>query len=698
MTNIGSRRDTELAGNAAMTTILNLNVPIDPPFRDMKPLSPDYRGRNQPMRSTRVTRGNANQAEKQHVVDQVPNARDKVFQCDCGKRYGYRESIYNHKKHGKCTGKPWGSALIISIPASSIKDDVKETKKRRRAKDDDDDDEEEEMDQDEADETDSNDSSSSPAPVMQPNVRQHRTRNAAQATRNKSPVDDSTQSAATSLTNLSNVEERKPDVSMLVQQPPIVHPPQTTIQYPSQALYGSMAPPSVPPLSSAGSTPTPDSTTSKKPPSRVRQPEHEKAFACDCGKRFAYKTSIYHHKNRGGCPGRPWVTSEGGHRNRAKTGKHLSMMRAHELAQKMGEVGTLNVDFDNVPDHLRAEFQRSEALGKASTAKRKKSSTSNASDSSSSLPGTSQDDGGAARQQKPHIGLKIREWKEPRPRHLSRSSLSKSQVGQDLVSKSPLSGQTTAQTPTSDQIPDPIAHSLSAQGGTHPSPLSMQPNATITHSAPPSVGIVDGQEHLSATSQQNINTAAPLEIQDTNGEAKRPHSATPIDNTVALSLSFTQSDSHLANQKSRLQESGASSHASMDYDDGANSDNYIGGDVDVDDEACVSKTRWGPAGAELARFLAYERFHLPKPASPTLTRPYVCLVPGCGRSYKNSNGLAAHFSSVKEPGHGELGRKLRDEAKEKDSNPNFVGIFDTITRDESNKQNKTNTNDAEYED
>ena len=47
----------------------------------------------------------------------------------------------------------------------------------------------------------------------------------------------------------------------------------------------------------------------------------------------------------------------------------------------------------------------------------------------------------------------------------------------------------------------------------------------------------------------------------------------------------------------------------MDYDDGANSDNYTNGDIDVDDEACVSKTRWGPAGAKLAQFLAYERFH-----------------------------------------------------------------------------------------
>lgn len=57
-------------------------------------------------------------------------------------------------------------------------------------------------------------------------------------------------------------------------------------------------------------------------------------------------------------------------------------------------------------------------------------------------------------------------------------------------------------------------------------------------------------------------------------------------------------------------------------------------------------------------------------------------MPGCCRSYKNSNGLAAHFSSVRETGHGELGRKLRDEVKEKDSNPGYVGIFDSILREQ----------------
>lgn len=81
---------------------------IDPPFKNMKVPTPEPRLRALPPRTTRVTvrssysmphsltnkqRGNATQVEKQQIVDEVSNGRDKVFQCDCGKQYGYRESI-----------------------------------------------------------------------------------------------------------------------------------------------------------------------------------------------------------------------------------------------------------------------------------------------------------------------------------------------------------------------------------------------------------------------------------------------------------------------------------------------------------------------------------------------------------------------------------------------------------------------------
>lgn len=52
----------------------------------------------------------------------------------------------------------------------------------------------------------------------------------------------------------------------------------------------------------------------------------------------------------------------------------------------------------------------------------------------------------------------------------------------------------------------------------------------------------------------------------------------------------------------------------------------------------------------------------------------------------DSNGLAAHFSSIKQPGHGELGRKLRDEAKQRDLNPHYVGVFEKLSLNQSNTQ------------
>ena len=270
-----------------------------------------------------------------------------MFQCDCGKRYGYRESIYNHKKHGKCTGKPWGklflfllfsgfnlfclgiaviTAVTSDTPNESINDkdkrdnNISNNNKRRKTY--------EESSNETA--TTTTPSESSPGPT---NNSQSYNLSQSQST-SRHPIGyfrESTRPLPPVLPSLPELKfEEKPDIDSLITNQSL---PLTT-QLPQIDQYGNQY--------------------VKKPVSRIRQPEHEKAFACDCGKRFAYKTSIYHHKNRGGCPGRPWVTSEGGHRNRAKTGKHLSMMRAHEIAQRMGENGTLNVDFDNMPHHLRS--------------------------------------------------------------------------------------------------------------------------------------------------------------------------------------------------------------------------------------------------------------------------------------------------------------------------------------------------------
>lgn len=386
-----------------------------------------------------------------------------------------------------------------------------------------------------------------------------------------------------------------------------------------------MAPPSVPPLGSSRSTPTPDSLTSKRPMTRVRQPEHEKAFACDCGKRFAYKTSIYHHKNRGGCPGRPWVTSEGGHRNRAKTGKHLSMSRAHELAQKMGEIGTLNVDFDNVPDHLKAEFYKNESFAKSNSTNRRKSSLTNASDSSpSGAPSTSQDDivSRQSVRQRPNIGLRIREWKEPHPRQIGRPTLARQQFEQELHSNKPsLSIQhPPVVTPPTNQITNPMSQSPRSQGIPQSS-LPIHPSLQVAQSAPSSTGNVDGQSNAFASPQQALVTDVPLNKQeDWNGmnninnmdnmdNITRQTSTPPSNKPSYPPHSFNRNNSHLAPSNSHSRPSvgsATSSHASIEQDDGGDSDAYVLGDVD--DEACVSRTRWGPAGVELAQELARQRF------------------------------------------------------------------------------------------
>ncbi|TIC00434.1 hypothetical protein E3Q17_02210 [Wallemia mellicola] len=658
----GSSYDPSI--NLLNITEINLEV-IDPPFKNMKVPTPEPRLRALPPRTTRVTRGNATQVEKQQIVDEVSNGRDKVFQCDCGKQYGYRESIYNHKKHGKCTGKPWGAAIIKCIPANPTVDDRKDAYKKRKVTDE--------------EEADSKSTSSSPAPVIQPTSRQQRAA-AAQATKTLSQEPQTSRTNLPTLPPLSSLEDHKPDVSMFVQNPMTVHPQPATIQYPNQPLYNSMAPPNVPGISSSASTPTSEVPPSiKKPITRIRQPEHEKAFACDCGKRFAYKTSIYHHKNRGGCPGRPWVTSEGGHRNRAKTGKHLSMMRAHELAQKMGEVGTLNVDFDNVPDHLKAEVANPIIVSKT---KRKKSSISNGSESSSNAAGTSQDGSAGPSetpQPRPTIGLKIKEWKEPHPRQIGRPSLARQQLEQEIHqgNKHLISVHSPMVSSPTNQIPRPSNYSPSPHESSAPPIMhtTSQTNAPTAISTTPS----NGQYNPLSMSRQNTQLVMQHEVNQTMQRHQHQHAPVTSQPLINNNHPFAQQNSQLMTpSNSNNPESTTPSHASLEFDDSIDSEAYAFGDID--DEGCISRTRWGPAGQALAENLA-KRHELRKPASPTPFRPFVCLVPGCGRSYKNSNGLAAHFSSIRESGHGELGRKLRDEAKEKDHNPGFVGVFDSIMMD-----------------